>query len=112
MAIVQLIELSGTIPLNAKGKRLDQALAILFPEYSRENLKQWIIKGDCQINNKILSPKIKVKGGEIVNISTKLTIQNQNWQPENLPLNIIYEDQDILILNKLYPFNESFINSS
>jgi 23S rRNA pseudouridine1911/1915/1917 synthase len=100
MAIVQLIELSGTIPLNAQGKRLDQALAILFPEYSRENLKQWIIKGDCQVNNKILSPKIKVKGGEIVNISTKLTIQNQNWQPENLPLNIIYEDQDILILNK------------
>ncbi|MGD0465866.1 MAG: 23S rRNA pseudouridine(1911/1915/1917) synthase RluD [Gammaproteobacteria bacterium] len=100
MAIVQLIELSGTIPLNAKDKRLDQALAILFPEYSRENLKQWIIKGDCQVNNKILSPKIKVKGGEIVNISTKLTIQNQNWQPENLPLNIIYEDQDILILNK------------
>ena len=100
MAIIQLIELSGIIPINAKGKRLDLALAMLFPKYSRENLKQWIIKGHCQVNDKILSPKIKVQGGEIVNITTKLTLENKNWQPENLPLNIVYEDQDILILNK------------
>lgn len=101
MAIIKPINLSGTIPLEAKNQRLDLTLAKLFQEYSRENLKQWIINGDCYINNnKQLSPKIKVNGGEIVVITANLTIQNQNWQPENLPLNIIYEDEDILILNK------------
>ena len=100
MSTTQNIKLSGTIPLDAKGKRLDVVLAKLFPTYSRENLKQWILNGHCQVNNKILLPKMKVQGGEIVDISTQLTIKNQNWQAENLPLNITYEDQDILILNK------------
>lgn len=100
MAIVKLIELSSQIPLSAKGQRLDLALATLFPQYSRENIKTWILNGDCLVNDKILLPKIKVNGGEIIKITTKLTIQNQNWQPENIPLNIVYEDQDLLILNK------------
>lgn len=103
MAITKLIKLQGNIPVEAKGQRLDVALATLFPQYSRENIKQWIINGSCYIDNKtnkILSPKTKVQGGEIINIAANLIIKNQNWQPENLPLNIIYEDLDILILNK------------
>lgn len=103
MAIIKLIKLQGDIPIASKGQRLDVALALLFPEYSRENLKKWIISGECRIDNgdnKLLSPRTKVKGGEKINISGSLTFKNANWQGENVQLNIIYEDQDILILNK------------
>ena len=73
---------------------------MLFPAYSRENLKQWILNGSCLINDQTLQPKFKVKGGELINISAQLELRNQNWQAQDLPINIIYEDQDLLILNK------------
>jgi len=73
---------------------------VLFPAYSRENLKQWILNGSCLINDQTLQPKFKVKGGELINISALLELRNQNWQAQDLPINIIYEDQDLLILNK------------
>jgi len=73
---------------------------VLFPAYSRENLKQWILNGSCLINDQTLQPKFKVKGGELINISAQLELRNQNWQAQDLPINIIYEDQDLLILNK------------
>ena len=94
------IQLSGTIPSNFVGKRTDQALAILFPEYSRENFKQWILDGSCLINNQKSKPKCKVQGGELVNIFAKNNTKTADWSPENLPLDIVYEDQDILVLNK------------
>lgn len=94
------INLSTIIPIEYAGKRLDQALAMLFPAYSRENLKQWILNGSCLINNQILAPKYKIKGGETVIITANLTVKNQEWLAQDLPLNIIYEDQDILVLNK------------
>ncbi len=72
----------------------------MFPEYSRENLKQWILDGSCLINNQISSPKYKVKGGEKITIAATTKIKTQNWIPENLTLDIVYEDNDILILNK------------
>lgn len=97
---MQHIQLSGIIPLESSGKRLDQTLATLFPEYSRENLKQWILDGSCLINNQILLPKYKVKGGESINITAHAKTKNQDWQAQDLPLNIVYEDQDILIINK------------
>lgn len=103
MAITKLIKLQSSIPLEAKGQRLDLTLANLFPQYSRENIKQWIINGECRINNQtntLLSPKTKVKGGEIVDIAANLIIKNQSWQGESVPLDIIYEDTDLLILNK------------
>lgn len=95
------IKLSAVIPLTAQDQRLDFTLSRLFPEYSRENLKQWILNGDCYVNNnKHISPKTKVQGGEEVIINANLKVQNQNWQAEDLPIDIVYEDQDLLILNK------------
>lgn len=94
------ISLSGVIPLDCCGKRIDQVLAGMFPEYSRENLKQWLLDGSCLINDDKILPKRKVKGGELIKILAKNNIKNLNWIPESLPLKVVFEDQDILILNK------------
>lgn len=96
----QYISLSGVIPLNFSGKRIDQVLATMFPEYSRENLKQWLLDGSCLINDHTTLPKRKVKGGELIMIRAKNNIKIPSWAPENLPLEVVFEDRDILILNK------------
>jgi 23S rRNA pseudouridine1911/1915/1917 synthase len=93
------INLQTIIPEELNGKRLDQALVILFPKYSRERLKTWISSGECKVNGGMLRGKDKVKGGEQVIISAILPVET-HWQAEDLPLNIIYEDAELLVLNK------------
>jgi 23S rRNA pseudouridine1911/1915/1917 synthase len=94
-----IIALQAYIQPEFAGCRVDQALAQLFPEYSRERLKNWLLAGHCQVNGEILRPKDKVAGGELVVINAEIAAEVV-WQGEDLPLNIIYEDEDLLIINK------------
>ncbi len=93
------IHLAGTIQAELSGCRVDQALAQLFPEYSRERLKSWLLAGHCQVNGNILRPKDKVAGGEqvVINAAVENAIE---WQAEDLPLEIIYADEDLIVINK------------
>lgn len=93
------ITLAGKIPADWAGQRLDRALAQLFPEYSRERLKTWLLAGDCLVNGKALRPKDKVAGDEDVQIRATLEPETESL-PEDIPLDVIYEDQEILIINK------------
>jgi 23S rRNA pseudouridine1911/1915/1917 synthase len=99
MQHISTIELSGTIQPELSGCRLDQALAQLFPEYSRERLKSWLLAGHCQVNGVILRPKDKVAGGEAVVINAAIE-DAIKWQAENLPIDIVYADDDLLVINK------------
>lgn len=82
------------------GMRLDQALAEIFPQYSRSRIKDWILNGHVQVNGLILTkPKERVLGGEQIKIDTILE-EETHHQAENIPLNIVYEDDAILIINK------------
>lgn len=98
------IVLCGDIPLEWVGQRLDQTLARLFPEHSRSRLKTWIEGGKVCINNTptLWRPKDKVKGGEQIEIRAQVAPQETHWGAEDLPsaLEIVYEDDDLLILNK------------
>lgn len=93
------LKLQAEIPLEWLGLRVDQALARLFPEHSRSRIKLWIEQEKVRINGKNLRPKDKVMGGEKVEIEGALALQTE-WLAEELPLNIIFEDEDLLILNK------------
>lgn len=99
MKTLQEIHLHGTIPENFAGKRIDQALAELFPQYSRMRLKNWLDSGQILVNSQPQKPKNKVVGGEIIKIDA--TIDNETTdEAENIPLNIIFEDDAIIIINK------------
>ncbi len=97
---VNLISLNATVPDDHYDTRLDQSIARLFPEYSRSKLKEWILAGNVSINNEvIITPRVKLKGGEQVCISAQQEVQVFN-EAQDIELNIVYEDDDILIINK------------
>lgn len=91
--------LSTVIPLDWGGARLDQAVARLWCDYSRERLKEWISQGHLLVDGKIWRPKDRVVGGENISLEIKLDVETEA-KPQNIPLNIIYEDSDILVLDK------------
>ena len=65
--MAQRVELTATVSENQLGQRLDQALAELFPDYSRSRIKEWILDQRVLVNGKIWDkPKEKVLGGEAV----------------------------------------------
>jgi len=81
------------------GMRLDQALADLLPEFSRTRLQLWIDEGRVLINGRHCRRRDKVWGGEEVWLEP-LVEPDTGCQPQDLPLDLVYEDEDILIINK------------
>lgn len=96
----ETIHLTAQIPEEMAGKRLDAVLAELFPDYSRSRLQQWIKAGQVLLDGGSgQRPKDKVNGGEQVKIEAELEPAGE-WQAEFLPLEIIYEDESIIVVNK------------
>jgi 23S rRNA pseudouridine1911/1915/1917 synthase len=93
-------KLQITVPEELTGKRLDQALSTLCPEHSRSRIQSWIKSGDVCVNKKInYKQREEVNYGDVIDIDTELqTIEKH--QAENIDLDIIYEDRDIIIINK------------
>lgn len=94
------IKLNNTVGDNQLGLRLDQVLAELFPDYSRSRIKEWIISNKVTVDGSISNkPRLKMMGGEQISIETEIE-DEVRWLPQNIPLNIVYEDQDIIVINK------------
>lgn len=88
-----------TIPVTMAGQRLDQALAILLPDYSRTRLKEWIDAGDVLVDGRILRPRDKLLGGESVKVQATLEPVGV-VVPESIALNIVHEDRHVFVLDK------------
>ncbi|VAX09347.1 Ribosomal large subunit pseudouridine synthase D [hydrothermal vent metagenome] len=93
------ISLKTTIPEALLGKRLDQALADLFPDYSRSRLQKWLKEGQITLNGEHARAREKVYGGEEIIIQAQLE-EEGDWEAEAIPLDIIFEDEHILVINK------------
>lgn len=87
------------IPDEWAGERVDQALAKLFPDYSRSRLQTWLKDGQILLDGQLKKAKDKVLGGEQVKLQVVLVSENV-WEAENIALNVIYEDEHLLIINK------------
>jgi len=96
----ELLKLDGIISDESAGLRLDQALAHLFSDYSRGQITKWIKAGYVLVNNKKLRPRDSVMGGEHVVIEAQIEAVDETWIAEAIQLTIIYEDDDVIILNK------------
>lgn len=95
----EILRLSAAIPEVYQGMRLDQALALMFSEHSRSRIKEWIDSGAVLVDAKARRPKDKILGGELVEIVVEIS-QVVSSNPEDIPLDIVYEDDCILVLNK------------
>lgn len=95
----QQIRLKALVCSQQAGLRLDQALSQLFPDYSRSRLQQWVKAGQVTVDGKVLRPRDRMKGGEEVEIQAVIK-EDDSCQPQDIPLNIVYEDDALLVVNK------------
>lgn len=81
------------------GNRLDKVLSIFLPGFSRNHISKLIDDGNCLLNGKIAKSSNKVKEGDEISL---LIPENKELEinKEDIPLDIVYEDNDILIINK------------
>jgi len=91
--------IQSLIPAELAGHRLDQALSELFPDYSRSRITQWIKAGHVTLDDRIPRPRDIVIGGQAVRIEV-VTESVTGVEPEALPLNLVYEDSALIIVNK------------
>lgn len=98
--MAEIIQHKDTVPESCLGKRFDQTLAEMFPDYSRSRLKDWILAGHVSVNGVIVDkPREKMFGGEQIAINTEIEAEVR-FEPQDIPLNIVYEDDDLLVINK------------
>ena len=96
----EIIQHKDTVPDSCLGKRLDQTLAIMFPDYSRSRLKDWILAGSVMVNGEVLPrAREKMYGGETIAINAEVEAE-QRFEAQNIALDIVYEDDHILVINK------------
>ena len=95
-----LAPISLTVPVGCAGLRLDQAIANLLPEFSRNRISRWIREGRVVVSGKAVQPKTRVYGGESIAVSPSAEPEDLAALPEAMDLDVIYEDAAILVLAK------------
>jgi len=91
--------LQAAIPELCNGFRLDKALATLFDQYSRSAIQHWIKDGLVTLDGKTEGQKTKVREGQTVVIHVPAPVATDS-QAQDIPLDIVYQDEDILVINK------------
>lgn len=91
--------LTRTVPPDCAGKRLDQALARMFPEYSRSRLKSWLLDGDIRVNGQSPRPRDPVHGGETVVVRPRAD-DREEGAAEPIELTVVHEDEALIVINK------------
>src|SRR3954467_15970525 len=92
-------ERRAQIPPEAAGRRFDQVVAELFPEFSRSRLSAWIKSGDVRLDGATVLPRQILRGDETVELRAAPT-QEVPLAPESIALDIRYEDAEVLVINK------------
>ena len=93
------IVLSAIVPETFANQRLDLVAAQLFPDYSRARLQTWIKDGQLKVNTNAARPRDIVYGGDALSIDVHLQAEQQ-WQAQAMPIDIVFEDEHLIILNK------------
>lgn len=79
--------------------RIDKILGHHFSQYSRSQLQKWISDGNVKVNGQTIKPKYKLAVGDRVTIEPEKP-QKIDLEPEKIPLDIVYEDDDVIVVNK------------
>lgn len=84
---------------DSAGVRLDSWLTARLPDHSRSALQRLIEIGEILVDGEVCRPSLKLRGGERIAVSVPDPVAAKP-QPENIPLEIVYEDSDLIVLNK------------
>jgi 23S rRNA pseudouridine1911/1915/1917 synthase len=91
--------LNARVPDEAAGRRFDQVLADLFPDFSRSRLAAWIKAGAARLDGAEVVPRHIVRGGEAIVVDVRAE-REIGAAAEDIPLDIRYEDADVVVVNK------------
>src|SRR3954462_14079741 len=87
------------LPPDYAGRRLDQALAQLLPQYSRTRIQRWIEEGAVRVDGLKPRPRDVVVGGESATVEARL-VEETSVSAEKLPLDIVHQDAAVIVINK------------
>jgi len=82
------------------GERLDKVLAGSLPDYSRNRLKSWVEAGAVMVDGKVTKARYLLRGGESIKVFPQEMPEQYAFSPENIPLERVYEDDSIIVINK------------
>ena len=93
------LPLPHTVPVEAENQRLDLFLTSRFSQTSRSAIQRAISGGDITVNGKTVKPSHRIRAGEVITgeIPAAPVI---DAVPEDIPLDIVYEDEEIIVVNK------------
>ena len=94
-----IIRHEAIVPLAAAGRRFDQTLAEMFPDYSRSRLTAWVKDGSITLDGVPAVPRHLLRGGERVQLDAELETEVVS-APEDIALDIVHEDEHLLVMNK------------
>jgi 23S rRNA pseudouridine1911/1915/1917 synthase len=94
------IPIELTVPGECAGLRLDQALARLLPDFSRNRLAQWIRKNQVSVDGRSALPRHRVWGGEKISVAPVSEPRELAFRPQDIPLDVVFEDDALLVVNK------------
>ncbi len=89
-----------TVEANDPAQRLDRWLATALPERSRSEVQRWIKEGWVLVNNVVAKASHKLEAGMVVQVRMPIQPAESDLQAEALPLSIVYEDDDLLVIDK------------
>ena len=95
---LELIHLK--LPSSSCGERLDKVLSKLVPQFSRSRIQQWIEAGFVSVDGKPSKIKTTMLGDESITIAPQAAPDEGAYQPEDIALNIVYEDAALMVINK------------
>ncbi|TAA68736.1 RluA family pseudouridine synthase [Planococcus salinarum] len=81
------------------GQRIDKAVSSIDEDWSRSQIANWVKDGNVRVNGEIVKPNYKVRPDDVI-IATPPVLEELDVVPENLDLEIVYEDADVLVVNK------------
>ncbi len=88
-----------TFEITTETGRLDKVLSALMTDESRSQLKEAIDKGEVAVNGGATKPKYQVQPGDQIVVTIPDPVK-LDLEPENIPLDIVYEDDDVIVVNK------------
>ena len=87
------------VPKDLENLRLDKAAAVLFEEFSRTKLKEWIVSGNILLNGEMASPREKVDLDDEIEVNPINDISTE-WKSEEINFNVLYETTDFFVVDK------------
>jgi 23S rRNA pseudouridine1911/1915/1917 synthase len=93
-------QITLTAPTESEGVRLDRWLVEVLPNYSRSEVQRWVKEGLVQVDGRPAKPSLKLEPGQSLQIALPTQKADSPLQPEGIPLAIVYEDDDLLVIDK------------